>query len=86
MVVVSVKGRDEGKLYIVTSIIDNYFVYVSDGKKKPYENPKRKNRIHLKVIDAGDSLKDTMGRTPNERIRTILECHYKEVRLPDVKE
>ncbi|GEM_PF-3336672 len=82
--VVSVRGRDKGKVYIVTSVIDDYFVTVSDGKKKPFTAPKRKNRVHLEVLET-DSKVSFDSKDPDDTIRSFLKCHIKEDGLPDVK-
>ena len=54
MVVKSIAGRDAGRFYIVTEILNNR-VCVADGKLRKIEHPKEKNPIHLnrsgKVVD-----------------------------------
>jgi ribosomal protein L14E/L6E/L27E len=38
-------GRDEGKYFVVTSIVNEKFIdyaYIADGKSRPLENPKKK--------------------------------------------
>ncbi len=46
-VVYSKAGRDEGRIFIVSGIIDDKYVFVSDGDLRRYENPKRKKIKHL---------------------------------------
>ncbi len=46
-VVMSVKGHDNGKLYVVIAI-QKEFIFLCDGKNKLLENPKKKNIKHLK--------------------------------------
>lgn len=48
--VCSTKGRDRGRFYLVIEVIDEGFVYLIDGLKRRMENPKRKNKNHLKVM------------------------------------
>ncbi len=48
-VVVSLLGRDKGKLYVVCQVDGNY-VYVADGYNKTLNNPKKKNIKHIKSI------------------------------------
>ncbi|MBW8383382.1 MAG: KOW domain-containing RNA-binding protein [Youngiibacter sp.] len=47
--VVSRKGRDLGKYYVVFEDTDRYFVTLVDGNKHSFDNPKRKNKKHLFV-------------------------------------
>ena len=46
-VVVSKKGHDEGKVYIVVDICGE-FALVADGKTRKLANPKKKRLKHLK--------------------------------------
>ena len=45
-VVISIFGHDEGEWYIVKDI-NEYFIYLIDGKNKPLEKPKKKNLKHI---------------------------------------
>jgi ribosomal protein L14E/L6E/L27E len=45
--VVSAAGRDRGRYYIVTQILDDTTVAVTDGAYRPVSNPKKKNVRHL---------------------------------------
>lgn len=70
-------GRDKGRYYIVTKVIDSYFVYVSDGFRKKVTDPKRKSIKHLDVIDTEMILSDALNA--DDKIKKHLECHVKEV-------
>ncbi|WP_205842083.1 KOW domain-containing RNA-binding protein [Natranaerobius trueperi] len=48
---VSTQGRDLGRYYLVIEILDEDFVRVSDGKKRPLSKPKKKNISHLQKIN-----------------------------------
>ncbi len=48
-VVYSKAGRDEGKIFLVTKIVDANYVYISDGDLRRLENPKKKKVKHLVV-------------------------------------
>ncbi len=48
-VVYSKAGRDEGRIFIITGIIDDKYVYVSDGDLRRLENPKKKKIKHLAI-------------------------------------
>lgn len=40
-------GRDRGRYYLVLEVQDDAHALVVDGKKRPLENPKKKNCVHL---------------------------------------
>ena len=42
-------GHDKGQMYIVIKE-DGDFAYLSDGKTRKLENPKKKNRKHLQIV------------------------------------
>ena len=46
-VVMSLKGHDSGKLYVVVAA-EKEFVFLCDGKNKLLKNPKKKKIKHLK--------------------------------------
>lgn len=48
-VVKSVRGRDEGKFYIVSEVKGNR-IALTDGKVKKLSNPKTKNVKHVKIL------------------------------------
>ena len=48
-VVISKHGHDKGDYYVITSVADDKFVLVANGKNRLLENPKRKNIRHLFV-------------------------------------
>lgn len=55
----SKSGRDAGRNFLIIGIIDNNYVYISDGDLRPMEKPKRKKLMHLKLTNdtAEDILK-----------------------------
>jgi ribosomal protein L14E/L6E/L27E len=48
--VIATAGRDANKKFIITCIIDDQYVYISDGDTRKLENPKKKKLKHLKLI------------------------------------
>ena len=46
-VVQSTQGRDRGRLFIITSVVDDDFVLMADGELRKAEHPKRKKIKHL---------------------------------------
>lgn len=53
-VVVSIAGRDRGRRYIVTGVIDRRFVTVADGIYRRVSCPKKKNVRHLMMTRKTD--------------------------------
>lgn len=50
--VCSMAGRDKDRFFIVVAQPDENFVYIADGDLRKVENPKRKNRKHLRVFNS----------------------------------
>ena len=48
-VVRSKKGRDEGKVFVITEIIDKDFLYLVDGKLRKLDRTKKKKVKHLYI-------------------------------------
>ncbi len=45
-IVISKAGHDSGQFFIVTKVSDGY-VFLSDGKERKLESPKKKNQKHI---------------------------------------
>lgn len=60
------QGRDAGRLYIVVEILDEEFVRVSDGQKKPLSRSKKKNIKHLQKYNKFIS-KDLIAKLTNKK-------------------
>lgn len=48
-VVFSLSGRDAGRFYLVTEIIDDEYVSIVDGNLRRVDSPKKKKIKHLKT-------------------------------------
>ena len=48
-IIVSLAGRDKGKLFYVVDVEENY-VLIADGKGRKLENPKRKKLKHVRRV------------------------------------
>lgn len=76
-VVYSKAGRDKGRSFIVTGIIDDIYVLISDGTLRKIDKPKRKKIKHLAVTNKcfenlGIKLQ-TNERVSNSDLRKALE-------------
>lgn len=49
---VSLAGHDKNQIYIIVRE-NNEYVYLSDGRLKPFSEPKRKNKRHIQLIKKG---------------------------------
>ncbi len=49
-IVLSTAGRDEGRVYLISALLDNTFAMVVDGNFKKLANPKKKRVKHLKDL------------------------------------
>ncbi|GIN64277.1 hypothetical protein J27TS8_42700 [Robertmurraya siralis] len=70
-------GRDAGQYAIIVRLLDERFVFVADGDKKKFDRPKKKNLLHLELIDyvsleVQRSLLET-GRVTNGKLRYALK-------------
>ena len=49
-IVLSLAGRDAKRLFAVVGILDENYVYISDGKTRKVAAPKKKKIKHIKLI------------------------------------
>jgi len=61
----SLKGRDEGRIYMVYKIIDNDYVSLVDGNFKLQQNPKLKKVKHMKTLSI------TLDKIENKLLNNI---------------
>lgn len=75
-VVYSKAGRDVGKVFVITEIIDSNYVYICDGDFRRVENPKKKKIKHLIITkDIIDTIAQKLSsdiRITNADIRKAL--------------
>lgn len=76
-IVRSRRGKDEGQLHAVLSIVDERYALVADGGKRRFDRPKRKNMLHLEPLgfhseEVANSLRET-GRVTNAKLRFAIQ-------------
>ncbi len=49
-VVISKKGHDKKKAFIVVSVLNENYVLIADGKTRKLDSPKQKNVRHLETV------------------------------------
>jgi ribosomal protein L14E/L6E/L27E len=60
-VVVSKSGRDVGELFVVIGILDDKYVFISDGNLRSVEKPKKKKNKHLEYTSViAEQIRDTI--------------------------
>ncbi|MDO7908327.1 KOW domain-containing RNA-binding protein [Paenibacillus sp. JX-17] len=67
------KGRDADQVAVVVAIADSRFVYIADGDKRKFDQPKKKNVSHLAFqtmisSEVVNSLNES-GRVTNGKLR-----------------
>jgi ribosomal protein L14E/L6E/L27E len=70
------RGREQGQYAIVVRLEDSRFVWIADGDKRKFDQPKKKNLLHLHLLqhissEVADSLQET-GRVTNGKLRFAL--------------
>ncbi|MDE6128035.1 MAG: KOW domain-containing RNA-binding protein [Lachnospiraceae bacterium] len=73
MLAFSKAGHDKQAVYMITGEEEEY-VYVSDGKRRPIENPKRKNKKHIQPVKKG------FDASVGERIKSGLPVRNEEIK------
>lgn len=71
------RGKDEDSYAVIIAIIDDKFVMIADGDKRRFDQPKRKNVLHLTLQPAFsheviNSLQET-GRVTNAKLRYAIQ-------------
>ena len=66
-------GHDTGQLYVIMRVQDEY-VFLTDGRLKPLEKPKKKKKKHIQIIRQIPPELETMpdGNVKNEDIRRVI--------------
>ncbi len=80
---VSRSGHDKDSLYVIVKEEGN-LVYLADGRLKPIEKPKRKNRKHIQIIK--NLPKDitevfTQENFRNEEIKRAIKLYQKQTEI-----
>lgn len=76
-IVISTAGRDKDCKFVVLCIIDEKYVYISDGDIRKAEKPKLKKVKHLKKLNhVAEDIKDKLEsgeKLINSEIRKLLK-------------
>lgn len=71
------RGKDEERYAFVVEVLDQRFVKIADGKKRKFEQPKKKNVLHLELLpiisqEVAISLQES-GKVTNAKLRYFIE-------------
>lgn len=77
------RGKDSGTLAVIINVVDQRYVMIADGKKRKFDEPKKKNLIHLDLLpvvsqEVADSLAQT-GHVTNSKLRFALNMYVSNV-------
>ncbi|MEW9105006.1 hypothetical protein [Paenibacillus sp.] len=76
------QGRDESKYAVIVGIEESRYVKIADGDKRKFDQPKRKNLLHLELQPAIShevvhSLHES-GRVTNSKLRYVIAKHAEQ--------
>ncbi len=78
-VVISKCGRDEGRRFLVTQVLDEDFVLIADGETHTAQKQKKKRKKHLKATETLiESMRDRILSGETLENREIAACLSKE--------
>lgn len=71
-----IRGNDSGKYAVIINVEDQRFVWIVDGDKRRFDQPKKKNILHLELLptvssEVVESLSDS-GRVTNSKLRFVI--------------
>lgn len=71
------RGKDEYSFAVIVAIIDDKFVLIADGHKRKFDQPKKKNVLHLELQpvisqEVSSSLQES-GRVTNAKLRYVIQ-------------
>lgn len=71
------RGKDEERFAVIIAIVDERFVMIADGDKRRFDQPKKKNVLHLELQPAisqevSSSMLET-GRVTNAKLRYVIQ-------------
>jgi ribosomal protein L14E/L6E/L27E len=69
-IVLSRAGRDSGRAFVVTSLIDDNYVLLVDGQLRTIDRPKKKKRMHL--LKASEARMELSGHLLDADFRKFL--------------
>ena len=75
-IVKTIAGRDSDDLFMIVRV-DNNFAYLSNGKSRPLESPKKKNLKHLHLLCKSEFTGLDLENITNAQLIKYLKDYYK---------
>lgn len=77
------QGRDQSKVAVIVGIADTRYVLIADGDKRKFDQPKRKNVLHLELQEAishevVQSISES-GRVTNSKLRFVIAKYSEQL-------
>lgn len=71
------RGREHGKIAVIVGLVNERFILIADGDKRKFDQPKKKNLIHLQLLNSRSSeVVDSLlqsGRVSNGKLRYAIK-------------
>ncbi|MFS1514654.1 KOW domain-containing RNA-binding protein [Chengkuizengella sp. SCS-71B] len=82
-----IRGRDSDKYAVVIDVVDERYVLIADGDKRKFDNPKKKNILHLELQDeisneVVNSLNET-SRVTNGKLRFSISRYLENIQTDE---
>lgn len=77
MIVRAVAGKEQDQFYSIIRLEDN-FVYLADGRRRTLEQPKRKNRKHVRATGTVWDLNGMTNSALRRRLRQYQESNSRK--------
>lgn len=79
------RGRNTGKYAVIIEFVDDKFALIADGDKRKFDQPKKKNILHLELQneicrEVVDSIHET-GRVSNGKLRFVIQRFLDQIQL-----
>lgn len=85
----SKKGHDKGCVYLITRE-EGDSVWVTNGKTKPVDQPKRKNKKHIQpILHLPDEIRKLLAdeeKPDDDKVRRILKLYRRSCGNDEMKE
>lgn len=86
-IVLATAGRDEKRIFVIISVIDELYVHIADGKTRRVEKPKKKKIKHLGLIrEANQEFIESIlknGKYTNSALRKAIDEYKKSLEKTD---
>ena len=74
LIVRTISGHDKNEVFIVIDM-DSKYAYLSNGKNRPFDNPKKKNINHIIQVGLSKEILDSINnnKLDNSQIIRVLK-------------